>query len=158
MTFGNNGAASGVQPTAGQPTLVQPFAPGVIGQPPGQAGATLPPCYNSGFESLLAAASRGEVSLNQTAAVSGIGGLGNANGNPTMLQAMSQGIPQNGTNGLGVRAGPMVGEGNGGLGSAVMAASGVSSTAFGGAVMNDAKQMVSAPAVARASPIQYGGN
>ena len=45
-----------------------------------------------------------------------------------------------------------------GLGSAVMAASGVSSTAFGGAVMNDAKQMVSAPAVALASPIQYGGN
>jgi len=39
-----------------------------------------------------------------------------------------------------------------------MAASGVSATNFGGAVLADAKQMESAPAVAMANPIQYGGN
>jgi hypothetical protein len=39
-----------------------------------------------------------------------------------------------------------------------MAASGVSATNFGGAQLADPKQMVNAPAVALASPIQYGGN
>lgn len=169
MTFGNFGAASGAQPVAGQPTLVQPFAPGVVGQPPGQAGATLPATFNSSFESLMAAVSRGEVSLNQVYAVAGLGGIGNANGNPTLMQAISQGVPQNGTNGIGVVSGPGIGAGNGGaapaqisgngaLGGAVMAASGVSSTNFGGAQLADPKQMVNAPAVALASPIQYGGN
>ncbi len=157
MTFGNFGAASGAQPTTPQPTLVQPFAPGAVGQPPGQAGATLPANFNSNFESLMAAVSRGEISLNQIYAVAGLGGIGNANGNPTLMQAISQGIPQNGTNGLGVSSGPKPGEGNGGLGSAVMAASGVSATGFGGAVLADAKQMANATAVALASPIQYGG-
>jgi hypothetical protein len=136
---------------------------------PGQAGAAYPPYYNAGFESLMAAVSRGEVPLNQVYAAAGLGGLGNANGNPTLLQAISQGVPQNGTNGIGVQAGPAGGagnggpaatqiSGNGGLGGAVMAASGVSSTAFGGAVLADAKQMENAPAVAMANPIQYGGN
>ena len=153
MTWGNNGAG---------PTGVQPFAPGVVGQPPGQAGATLPPFYNAGFEALMAAVSRGEISLNQAlAAGNGISGAAGQNGsvagNPTLIQAISQGVPQNGTNGLGVRAGPMVGEGNGGLGSPVMAASGVSATTFGGASIFDAKQMENAPAVAMANPIQYGG-
>jgi hypothetical protein len=169
MTWGNFGAASGAQPVSPQPTGVQPFAPGQVGQPPGQGGATLPPCYNAGFESLMAAVSRGEISLNQVYAVAGLGGVGNANGNPTLMQAISQGVPQNGTNGIGVQAGPAGGagnggaaatqiSGNGGLGGAVMAASGVSSTAFGGAVLADAKQVESAPAVAMANPIQYGGN
>ena len=169
MTFGNFGAVSGAQPVAGQPTLVQPFAPGVVGQPPGQAGATLPQVFNSSFESIMAAVSRGEVSLNQVYAVAGLGGLGNANGNPTLMQAISQGVPQNGTNGIGVVSGPGIGagnggaaaaqiSGNGGLGGAVMVASGVSSTNFGGAQLADPKQMVNAPAVALASPIQYGGN
>lgn len=172
MTFGNFGAASGAQPVAGQPTLVQPFAPGIVGQPPGQAGATLPANFNSGFESLMAAVSRGEVSLNQVYKVAGLGGVGNANGNPTLMQAISQGVPQNGTNGIGVQAGPAGGagynpavagagtvlSGNGGLGSAVMAASGVSATGFGGAVLADAKQMVNDATVALASPIAYGGN
>jgi hypothetical protein len=159
MTWGNNGAG---------PTGVQPFAPGVVGQPPGQAGATLPAFYNASFESLMAAVSRGEISLNQVYAVAGLGGVGNANGNPTLMQAISQGVPQNGTNGIGVQAGPAGGagnggaaatqiSGNGGLGSAVMAASGVSATGFGGAVLADAKQMENAPAVAMANPIQYGG-
>jgi hypothetical protein len=172
MTWGNNGAVSGAQPVSPQPTGVQPFAPGVVGQPPGQAGATLPSCYNSNYESLMAAVSRGEVSLNQVYRVSGLGGIGNANGNPTLMQAISQGVPQNGTNGIGVQAGPAGGagynpavagngtvvSGNGGLGSAVMAASGVSATGFGGAVIADAKQMESDPTVAMANPIQYGGN
>lgn len=169
MTWGNFGAASGAQPVAIQPVGVQPFAPGVVGQPPGQAGATLPPTYNSNFESLMAAVSRGEVSLNQVYAVAGLGGLGNANGNPTLMQAISQGVPQNGTNGIGVVSGPGIGagnggaapaqiSGNGGLGGAVMTASGVSATNFGGAQLADPKQMVNAPAVALASPIQYGGN
>jgi hypothetical protein len=170
MTFGNFGAAPGAQPPA-QPTGVQPFAPGQVGQPPGQAGAQLPAFYNAGFESLMAAVSRGEVSLNQVYGQSGLSGLtaaNNAQGNPTLLQAISQGVPQNGTNGIGVQAGPAGGagqapgiagtiSGNGGLGSPTMAASGVSATGFGGAVLADAKQMENAPAVAMASPIQYGG-
>jgi len=169
MAFGNFGAASGAQPVAGQPTLVQPFAPGQIGQPPGQAGATLPQIFNSNFESIMAAVSRGEVSLNQVYAVAGLGGIGNANGNPTLMQALSQGVPQNATNGIGVVSGPGVGagggpgvaaavSGTGGLGGAVSNASGNSSTNFGGAQLADPKQMVGAPAVALASPIQYGGN
>jgi hypothetical protein len=149
MTWGNNNAG---------PIGVQPFAPGQVGQPPGQAGANYPPFYAAGFESLMAAVSRGEVSLNQVYAVAGLGGVGNANGNPTLMQAISQGVPQNGTNGLGVVAGPKPGEGNGGLGSAVMAASGVSATTFGGTHLADPKQMENATAVAMASPIQYGGN
>jgi hypothetical protein len=171
LTWGNFGAASGAQPSATQPTGVQPFAPGAVGQPAGQAGATLPANFNSNYESLMAAVSRGEVSLNQVYAAAGLGGVGNANGNPTLMQAISQGVPQNGTNGIGVQAGPASGagynpavvgggtsiSGNGGLGSAVMAASGVSSTNFGGAQLADPKQMVNAPAVALASPIQYGG-
>jgi hypothetical protein len=169
MTWGNFGAAPGAQPPAIQPVGVQPFAPGQVGQPPGQGGATLPANYNASFESLMAAVSRGEVSLNQIYRVSGLGGIGNANGNPTLLQAMSQGVPQNGTNGIGVVSGPGIGagngpgipaviSGNGGLGSAVMAASGVSATNFGGAVIADGKQMESDPTVAMANPIQYGGN
>jgi hypothetical protein len=169
MTFGNFGAASGAQPTANQPTGVQPFAPGQVGQPPGQGGATLPQNFNSGVESLMAAVSRGEVSLNQVYAVAGLGGLGNANGNPTLMQAISQGVPQNATNGIGVVSGPGIGAGNGGsaaaqisgtggLGAAVSTGSGNSSTNFGGSQLADPKQMVSAPAVALASPIQYGGN
>lgn len=142
MTWGNNGAG---------PTGVQPFAPGQVGQPPGQGGATLPPIYNAGFESLMAAVSRGEVSLNQ--ATSGNGFSGNSaaapQGNPTLMQAISQGIPQNGTNGLGVSAGPRQGEGT--------QAAGLNGTAFGGSQIFDAKQMENAPAVAMANPIQYGG-
>lgn len=169
MTWGNFGAAPGAQPVAIQPVGVPPFAPGIVGQVPGQAGATLPAVFNSSFESIMAAVSRGELSLNALYAVAGLGGLGNANGNPTLMQAISQGVPQNGTNGIGVVSGPGIGagnggtappqiSGNGGLGSAVMAASGVSSTNFGGAQLADPKQMVNAPAVALQLPLAYGGN
>ncbi len=161
MTWGNNGVGPvGVPPVGPNPNA---------GQVIGSGGGEYPPLYNASFESLMAAVSRGEISLNQVYAVAGLGGVGNANGNPTLLQAISQGVPQNGTNGIGVRSGPADGagnggaaaavvSGNGGLGSAVMAASGVTSTSFGGTQLADAKQMANAPAVALASPIQYGGN
>ena len=169
MTWGNNGAVSGAQPVSPQPTGVQPFAPGIVGQPAGQGGATLPANFNSSFESLMAAVSRGEISLNQLYAVAGLGGIGNANGNPTLMQAISQGVPQNATNGIGVVSGPGIGagggpglpsvvSGTGGLGGAVSNASGNSSTNFGGAQLADPKQMANATAVALASPFQYGGN
>lgn len=160
MTFGNNGAAPGAQPAAGQPTLVQPFAPGVVGQPPGQAGATLPPCYNTTFESVLAAVSRGEVSLNQLVAPNQmLGGVGNANGNPTLAQAMSQGVPQNGTNGLGVRSGPSPAtEGTAavGIGSGNVAA-GAANDNSTTLVVDSRGMLAAAGAVQLASPIQYGG-
>ena len=175
MAIGNLGAASGAQPAAG-PTgapIWLDTGPAAGSAPVGQAGNPAPygsvTYFNSNFESIMAAVSRGEVSLNQVYAVAGLGGIGNANGNPTLMQAISQGVPQNGTNGIGVVSGPAGGagngvgipavlSGNGGLGSAVMAASGVSSTSFGGAQLADAKQMVNATAVALASPAQYGGN
>jgi|HubBroStandDraft_4_1064222.scaffolds.fasta_scaffold13138_6 hypothetical protein len=174
MSIGNFGAAPGAQPAAG-PTGAPIFAnqgtnsSAVIGAAGDIAPYGGPTYFNSSFEALMAAASRGEISLNQQYAVAGLGGIGNANGNPTLMQAISQGVPQNGTNGIGVQAGPAGGagngvgqttqvSGNGGLGSTVMAASGVSATGFGGAVLADAKQMANAPAVALASPAQYGGN
>jgi hypothetical protein len=178
MSFGNLGAVPGAQPAAGplgapifanQGPLAAPVAAGAV---LGQAGANpngASAYFNASFESLMAAVSRGEISLNQVYAVAGLGGLGNANGNPTLMQAISQGVPQNGTNGIGVVSGYGIGAGNGGaaaaqisgngaLGGAVMVASGVSATTFGGAQLADAKQVASAPAVALASPANYGGN
>jgi len=161
MTWGNNGAASGAQPTAGQPTGVQPFAPGQVGQPPGQGGATLPPCYNSGFESVLAAVSRGEVSLNQVVANNSyFGGNGAsiqaAQGNPTLLQAISQGPSQNGTNGL---------NGNGAGGGTVNASyasnnlsPGTFDNGFDSTAVIDPKQVIGSGTVSLLSPIQYGGS
>jgi len=151
LTWGNNGAGPVGVPPIGPPASVN--SPMV-----GQQGNAYPPFYLASFESLMAAVSRGEISLNQVYAAAGLGGVGNANGNPTLLQAISQGVPQNGTNGLGMVSGPKPGEGNGGLGSPVVAASGVTSTSFGGTQLADAKQMANAAAVALASPIQYGGN
>ena len=140
---------------------MQPFAPGVVGQPPGQAGATLPPCYNSGFESVMAAVSRGEVSLNTVIAGNNQhGGVNNANnmaGNPTLLQAISQGpVGQNGTNGLGTSGayGGTINSGSAG-GVSVATANFGPSTAFGGTQTIDAKQVMSVPALT--NPIQYGG-
>jgi len=175
MAIGNLGAASGAQPVAG-PTGANIWldqGPAAGSAPVGQAGNPAPyggPTYfNSSFESIMAAVSRGEISLNQVYAVAGLGGLGNVNGNPTLMQAISQGVPQNATNGIGVVSGPGVGAGNGGtaaaqisgtggLGGAVSVASGNSSTNFGGSQLADPKQLANAPAVALASPAQYGGN
>jgi hypothetical protein len=175
VSIGNLTAAPGAQPAAG-PTGAPIWlntGPAAGSAPVGNAGNPSPyggPTYaNASFESLMAAVSRGEVSLNQVYAVAGLGGISNANGNPTLMQAISQGVPQNGTNGIGVVSGygigagngpniPAVVSGNGAFGAAVMAASGVSATSFGGAVLADSKQMVNAAAVALASPAQYGGN
>jgi hypothetical protein len=151
MTWGNNNAG---------PVGVQPFAPGQVGQPPGQAGANLPPFYATSFESLMAAVSRGEISLNQLVPATQTGGVGNANGNPTLLNALSSALPQNGTNGLnGVAAG-------GGTVNSSMASCAAPQNAaqlaanknFGGAVVMDPKQLCSDATAALASPIQYGGN
>jgi hypothetical protein len=159
MTWGNNGAAPGAQPAAG-PTGVQPFAPGQVGQPPGQGGATIPPCYSTSFESYLAAVSRGEVSLNQRVAVNDqFGGNGAtiqaAAGNPTLLQAMSQGLGQNGTNGL--NGGPGGGTVNSSMSSCNTAPGTFDNgTAMGGTQTIDAKSLVTTTQLV--SPIQYGGN
>jgi len=175
MAIGNLGAAPGAQPAAG-PTgapIWLDTGPAAGSAPVGQAGNPAPygsvTYFNSSFESLMAAVSRGEVSLNQVYAVAGLGGIGNANGNPTLMQAISQGVPQNATNGIGAVSGPGIGAGNGGtapaqisgtggLGAAISSGSGNSSTNFGGAQLADPKQMVNATAVALASPAQYGGN
>lgn len=154
LSWGNNGAG---------PTGVQPFAPGVVGQPPGQAGANIPPFYNASFESVMAAVSRGEVSLNQVvAAGSWMGGVNNgpagsniSAGNPTLMQAISQGPSQNGTNGLnGIAAG-------GGTVNASFASfnnsPGTFDNGFDSTAAVDPKQVMNSGAVSMANPIQYGG-
>jgi hypothetical protein len=186
MSFGNLGAGSGAQPAA-QPVGAPVFAnqggalsQGTTAAGPvmGQAGNPAPngatPYYNASFESIMAAVSRGEIPLNQQVIPGGpFGGVGpqnNQQGNPTLLQAISQGVPQNGTNGIGVVAGYGIGagngpgvvaviSGNGGLGSPVVDASGCAPSAFGGTQAIDAKQMENAvPQVAASSTTQYGGN
>ncbi len=101
MTFSGN---NGVGPTGVSPTGPNPNAGQVIGS----GGTPNPaPFYNASFESLLAAVSRGEISLNMLmAAGSSLGGAvaGAQAGNPTILQGMSQGQQANGTNGLGAPA------------------------------------------------------
>jgi hypothetical protein len=137
---------------------VQPFAPGVVGQPPGQAGATLPPVFNSGFESVLAAVSRGEVSLNQIVASGNQFGGNNPNaqaGNPTLMQAVSQGNPQNGTNGLNG-----VGGGGGTVNSSyasVNSAPGTFGISDGGQTINLKRMVGDTVSVQLANPPQYGG-
>ena len=148
MTWGNNGAG---------PVGVPPCGPN--GPMIGAAGANNPPLFQASFESLMAALSRGEVSLNQ---VTGTGSQFSGNsaaapqGNPTLMQAISQGAGQNGTNGLNGN-GPGGGTVNGSYASANLAPGtfGVSSQTQ---VVNP-KLMMSDPGVtaALASPIQYGG-
>lgn len=99
MTWGiNNAGPVGVPPTGPSPNA---------GQMVGTGGGTPTPVFSPSFESILAAVSRGEIPLNvQVPAGNQFGGIGNANGNPTLLQAISQGGQINGTNGLnGVAAG-----------------------------------------------------
>jgi hypothetical protein len=107
----------------------------------------------------MAAVSRGEVSLNQVIASGSQYGGNNPNaqaGNPTLMQAISQGLPQNGTNGLnGVAAG-------GGTVNASYAsfnnAPGTFDNGFDSTATIDPKQVVNNSGVQLASPIQYGGN
>lgn len=156
MTIGNDGAGPvGVPPVGPNPNA---------GQIIGTGGAMYPPLYLASFESLMAAVSRGEVSLNQVmAAGNQFGGVagqaGSQLGNPTLMQGISQGLPQNGTNGInGVAAG-------GGTVNSSMASlaapqnpGGVNAKSMGGTQPLDAKQMVNDTSVALLSPIQYGGN
>src|SRR3981189_3557008 len=91
MTWGINGAGPvGVPPVGPNPNA---------GQMVGTGGGTYPPLFQASFESVMAAVSRGEVSLNTVVANGSQFGGNNANapqGNPTLLQAMSQGLGQNG--------------------------------------------------------------
>jgi hypothetical protein len=131
--FGNQGtaAAGAVQGQAGAPAN----------------GAT--PFFSTSFESIYAAMCRGEVPANLSVGASGLGGVaGSPNTNISLLQAMSQGVPQNGTNGLGVSSGPKPGEGN--------ASAGLNGTAFGGSQIVDAKAMANVPTLS--SPNAYLGN
>jgi hypothetical protein len=148
LSWGNNGAG---------PTGVQPFAPGQIGQPPGQGGATLPPLYNASFESVLAAVSRGELPLNIAVAPNVLGGpAGSPNVNISLAQAMTQGAQQNGTNGLGVRSGPSpAGEGTAAIniGSTNPVAGAV--TDSGSTLVVDPRQVTNVPGYS--NPIQYTG-
>lgn len=152
MTFGNNGAG---------PVGVPPVGPSPLaGQMVGTGGATYPPLYQASFESVMAAVSRGEVSLNQVVGAGGqFGGNNNAvlQGNPTLMQAISQGAGQNGTNGL---------NGNGAGGGTVNGSYASVNLAPGTFGVSSQTQVVNPklpmndPGVtaALASPIQYGGN
>jgi hypothetical protein len=167
MSIGNLGAAPGAQPAAG-PTgapIWLDTGPAAGSAPVGQAGNPAPyggvTYFNSSFESIMAAVSRGEVSLNQIVASGSQFGGNNPNaqaGNPTLLQAFSQGLGQNGTNGLNGNAA------GGGTVNSSMASTGTApgsfdnNTAMGGTQTIDAKQVMNAPGVQLASPAQYGGN
>jgi hypothetical protein len=95
----------------------------------------------------MAAMCRGEIPANIAVAANGLAGVGTVNA-VSLLQAVSQGVPQNGTNGLGVKSGPCVGEGT--------AAAGLNGTSFGGTQIDDLKQVASVPSLS--NPIQYAGN
>jgi hypothetical protein len=153
VTWGSNGAFG---PVGVPPTGPNPLAGNIIGS----GGGTPTPLYNASFESVLAAVSRGEVSLNQLVAVGNqFGGVAGQNGsqagNPTLMQAISQGNGQNGTNGL---------NGNGAGGGTVNTSYGSANLApgtFGTSAQTQTinpKLPMADPGVALLSPIQYGGN
>jgi hypothetical protein len=155
MTFGNNGAGP-----VGVPPLGPPGNPNA-GQMVGQGGANYPPLYNATFESVLAAVSRGALPLNmQVGNNSQFGGntAAQQQGNPTLLQAISQGQPQNGTNGLnGVAAG------GGTVNSSYASFNNAPGTFDGGfdsTATIDPRQTVTPTtgAVTLSNPLQYGGN
>jgi hypothetical protein len=151
MTFGNNGAGPvGVPPVGPSPNA---------GQMIGTGGGTYPPLYNASFESVLAAVSRGEVSLNTVVGSGSQFGGNNANaqqGNPTLLQAISQGLGQNGTNGL--NGGPGGGTVNSSYSSVQTAPGSFNDTNPGGTQSIDATQMMANDDASLSSPLQYGGN
>jgi hypothetical protein len=171
MSIGNLGAAPGAQPSATQALgapIWQDTGPAAGSAPVGNAGNPAPTggvtYFNASYESVLAAVSRGEVSLNQVVANgSQFGGLNNgpagsnlSAGNPTLLQAISQGLPQNGTNGLnGIAAG------GGTVNSSYAScnnAPGTFDQGFDSTATIDPKQVMNAPGVQLVSPAQYGGN
>lgn len=119
MTFGNNSAGN-VQPPGLGPNFGYP-----------NNGNAYPVFYNAGFDSVLAAMSKGALPANITpAGASSAGG-----GNPTLLASMSQGLQINGANGISAPV-----NGNGGGAPAFVAAN----------------ALANVPTLA--SPTQYGGN
>lgn len=167
MAIGNLGAAPGAQPAAG-PTGANIWldtGPAAGSAPVGQAGNPSPygsvSYFNASYESIMAAVSRGELSLNQVVGNNSYFGGNAANiqaaqGNPTLLQAISQGPSQNGTNGLnGIGAG-------GGTVNASFASNnsspGTFDNGFDSTAVIDPKQVVNSPGVSLLSPAQYGGN
>src|SRR5258708_6028341 len=156
MTWGNNGAGPLGIPPIGPPASVN--SPMI-----GQQGNANPAFYNASFESVMAAVSRGEVSLNTVVANgSQFGGLNNgpagsniSAGNPTLMQAISQGNGQNGTNGLnGNAAGG--GTVNLSYGSTNLAP-GTFDNGFDSTATIDPKQVMNDASVKLTSPLQYGG-
>jgi hypothetical protein len=169
MSIGNLGASPGAQPTSPQPIgapIWQNSGPAAGSAPVGQAGNPAPTggvtYFNSGFESVLAAVSRGEVSLNQLVANGSYnGGLNNgpagsniSAGNPTLMQAISQGPSQNGTNGLNG-----TGAGGGTVNSSYASnnnSPGTFDNGFDSTAVIDPKQVINSGTVSLA--LQYGGN
>jgi len=152
MTWGNNGAGPVGVPPIGPPASVN--SPMV-----GQQGNAYPPLYAPNFESVLAAVSRGEVSLN-TVVANGSQFGGNSSvapqGNPTLMQAISQGNPQNGTNGING-----IGGGGGTVNSSYASVNsnpGTFGISDGGQTINAKRMMGDAVSVQLSSPLQYGGN
>ena len=140
MSFGglNNTGPQGAPIFGNQGPASAPVAAGAV---QGQAGASAngaTTIVNASFESIMAAMSRGEVPANVGVSAPALGGQ------VSLLQAISQGVAQNGTNGIGVQAGPAPTVGNGGA----------SGTTFGGVQPVDAKQMVSVPTLSNV----YSGN
>ena len=169
MAMGNNGAGPVGAPVFGnQGPTSAPVAAGAV---QGQAGAPAngaTPFYNASFESIYAAMCRGEIPANIGVGTTALNGVGPSANQTSLLQAMSQGVPQNGTNGIGVQAGPAGGagqgpgiagsiSGNGGLGASLQQTlTPESATTFGGTQAVDAKQMANVPTLS--SPLQYAGN
>lgn len=161
MSFGNNGAGPVGAPIFGNQPGGAGAVPGQAGNPAPQGG---PSFYNASFESVMAAASRGELPLN-TQVPTGTNFAGNAaaggsfagpQGNPTLLQAMSQGSQQNGTNGLGVRSGPAPAtEGTAAINIGSSNAQAGANTDYSSTLVVDPRQVTSVPGYS--NPIQYGG-
>ena len=166
MSIGNLSAANGAQPAAGP--LGAPIWSNVGtaagSSPVGQAGNPSPTggvsYCGASFESVMAAVSRGEISLNQLLAAGNQFGGNNPNalqGNPTLLQGMSQGLGQNGTNGLNG-----IGAGGGTVNSSIASINTAPGT-FGASGQTNTvnpKLVLSDPGVTAAllSPAQYGGS
>jgi hypothetical protein len=135
--FGNQGPAS---------------APVAAGAVQGQAGAPAngaTPFFGASFESIMAALSRGEVPANLGVTAPALGGQ------VPLLQAISQGVPQNAANGIGVGSGPAGGAGQGpGIVGSISGNGGATGTTFGGVQAVDAKQVSSVPTFSNV----YSGN
>jgi len=164
VSIGNLGAAPGAQPAAGPigAPIWQNSAGAAGSAPVGQAGNPAPTggvtYFNSSFESVLAAASRGELSLNMAVAANSLGGVtGSPNTNISLLQAMTQGLQQNGTNGLGVRSGPSpAGEGTAAINIGSQNPQAGAITDNSTTLVVDGRQTTGVPGYS--NPTQYVGN